>query len=801
VKTAPLRFVRVIRFLVSLAFAGGLGGLTPVSDSQAAGPASGSLCHRVNDDQAVVHLKAGTDLGVIQCLGIEHGKTRAFQMELFRRTTQGRRSEWFGHQELRTDFFLRLVDLRGHAQRIARELTVPTRAWLEAYASGVNQGFQRMDSSQSELLAQVGQERLEKWKVEDTLSLILLQSFDQTRKTFETEFEEASSAKTHGVTQAERWFRLEGLPWEVPILKPGEYTERSVREDPETEREGTREDEKAELPEGMQEARFPSRGFLPPFETSQEAAGSNNWALTPARSSSGRAWVANDPHLSLTHPSFWKMMHLEGHELNAIGVSFPGIPVIASGANLKVAWGLTNSYLKSADAVRVPWKDLASRVKREFPVIWIKVGGVKLPFFFKPFFRLPSGLPVLPILPEGSAGSELPEQERLVLRWSGFEVSASDIQSFFGFMFSQSAEEMDGLAKSAGVPSWSLIYGDTSGKIGYRVIGKIPRRRQSIPYGHERVTGKQLDRSQEWLSEDEIPHLIDPSRGFVATANQRPWDESRSAFQTGRAYSIAMRGFRIEEWLQARPTHDLESQRKLQCDTQVVDARFFVPLLTQKLKPILELLEESAVSPRLRTVFQGFLEWKDYSGDLECRLCGPYRRWMQRLFELEQGDERSLYRWLKEEPHLLTELRGRAWLRELELALEDLRVPSSAQSLHEFPAWGARHANPYRSVAAPYFAPGRTPSVPTPGDDHSVSPGTSDWDPQIGQFVHKSGASQRLLVHMSEVPEVYGMVPDTENDSVLQAYHQCRLERRRFPFDWKKADTGAFGKVDQWMLQ
>jgi len=148
----------------------------------------------------------------------------------------------------------------------------------------------------------------------------------------------------------------------------------------------------------------------------------------------------------------------------------------------------------------------------------------------------------------------------------------------------------------------------------------------------------------------------------------------------------------------------------------------------------------------------------------------------------------------------LTESRARTWLKELDLALEDLKVSPSTRSLEGFPTWGERHANPYRSLAAPYFAPGRTPAVPTPGDDHSVSPGTSDWDEQIGQFVHKSGASQRLLVHMSDTPEVYGMVPDTENDAILQAYHECRLERRRFPFDWNQAHSGAFGTVEQWIL-
>src|SRR5262249_3886209 len=92
--------------------------------------------------------------------------------------------------------------------------------------------------------------------------------------------------------------------------------------------------------------------------------GSNNWVVAPSRSAAGhdrhsgvaatcpaatgRAILCNDPHLRLTIPSIWYLMHLkaatattrpDGYEV--WGASIPGSPCVQLGHNRWISWGVT----------------------------------------------------------------------------------------------------------------------------------------------------------------------------------------------------------------------------------------------------------------------------------------------------------------------------------------------------------------------------------------------------------------------------------------------------------------------------
>ena len=76
--------------------------------------------------------------------------------------------------------------------------------------------------------------------------------------------------------------------------------------------------------------------------------GSNNWVVGPSKTASGRALLANDPHLGIGMPSVWFMNGLHCREVSeacpfdVAGVSFPGVPAVILGRNATIAWGATN---------------------------------------------------------------------------------------------------------------------------------------------------------------------------------------------------------------------------------------------------------------------------------------------------------------------------------------------------------------------------------------------------------------------------------------------------------------------------
>src|SRR5512145_2426170 len=92
----------------------------------------------VRDREGVPHIFARTTDDLYAALGFVHAQDRLWQMEMQRRTGQGRLSEIFGERTFGADVFLRTLDLYGHAERSFASLPAETVKALEAYTRGVN---------------------------------------------------------------------------------------------------------------------------------------------------------------------------------------------------------------------------------------------------------------------------------------------------------------------------------------------------------------------------------------------------------------------------------------------------------------------------------------------------------------------------------------------------------------------------------------------------------------------------------------------------------------------------------------
>src|SRR4051812_48789078 len=68
-------------------------------------------CEVYEDSQGLTHAKAPDETGAFACMGYVHARDRAWQMDYFRRISQGRTAEILGFDSLRTDFFMRLLGL------------------------------------------------------------------------------------------------------------------------------------------------------------------------------------------------------------------------------------------------------------------------------------------------------------------------------------------------------------------------------------------------------------------------------------------------------------------------------------------------------------------------------------------------------------------------------------------------------------------------------------------------------------------------------------------------------------------
>lgn len=653
------------------------------------------------------------------CFGYFHGKDRAWEMDYFRRVAQGRNAEIHGFSQLKSDLMMRLLDLPSMAEKVWNSFAEEKRSWLKSYTKGVNRGFETGKESKEfkdkDYLP-------EAWLPEHSLQILLLQSFDQTRKTFFRDYEEEKLKGKWG-EMAASLFDEDDLPWENTILKDGEYTKK----------ENIVKTTSYEFKPVELWGEFPT---LFGYES-----GSNNWVVSAKKSKTGKALLANDPHLDLKTPMFWYWISLKTPEHKMIGASVPGVPVIASGTNGKVAWGLTNSYLNSADVAII--KNLKDDQVESFrPTVYVKFFGLKLPFFFKSFEKLKTGHRILPL--------DLDRDDKLVLRWTGFSLTPQDFYPMLDIFRANSVKEMDRLTSEIGVPSWNFVFADTKGDIGYRLVGKTFKHEEKIPYGISSMTFDEFT-NEEYLDPSQQPHVLKPSRQYVYSANNRHWP-SDSKFYGGRGYSQSYRGLRIDELLK-NSKHNMESFSNIQCDRQVVDARFFL----QQIQKYLQL--------------DAFKNWSMVSEDSSTTL-PIYRRLMDLMMEKWNVNETALYR-------LLDKL-DRNKIQQLK-SLHKLAVEEVGGR-----TWGELHR-----VEFPHMSKNKdwkfSPDIPGIGDTHSVDPGTSKWNSDKKIYEQYSGASMRMIIEMDKTPKVWLTLPglnrnyDQASDkNPWEDWKSCRYTQLRF---------------------
>jgi penicillin amidase len=676
-------------------------------------------CETTFDQMNIPHVKTNSLDGFYYCFGLNHGRDRAWMMDFFRRAGQGRNAEVLGFSQLKSDLMMRLLDLPAFAEKLWSNFPLERKRVLEMYSAGVNEGFKTGKNSKEFVDMGVGPEA---WKPQHTVLVLLLQSFDQTRKAFFRDYEEEKSNEKWG-KEAPALFDEDDMPWENNILKEGEYQKgekkySSVR--------------KSSAPIKLW-ADFPSVFGL---ET-----GSNNWAVSSAKSSTGHAIFANDPHLDLKTPLFWYWMNIKAPGISLMGGSVPGVPAVISGTNGKVAWGLTNSYINSADAVFV--KDLKEDdIESIRPTVKIKFWFLQIPFFFKSFEKLKTGQRILPL--------ELENKNKIVLRWSGFSLKPEDIFSMFDLYKVENVTSFNDVATRIGLPSWNFAFADSKGDIGFRLVGKSYKHTGKTPFGIGTVTMDELQK-EEFLDPSERPHVLKPARNYVYTANNRHWPKD-SKYYGGRAYTSSIRAFRVDELLRDSK-HDAQSFKKIQCDRQVVDARFFMDKFQKYVdEPV-------------------FKNWSMLAEDSSTVL-PLYRRFFDLLLEKWSVNEYALYRILdKLSPTQIEEMKA-----ILKLAHKEVNGRN----------WGDIHRLnfPHLSKNTDWVF---SPDIAGVGDTYSVDPGTSKWNSDRKVYEQGSGASMRMIVELNKTPKIWLVLPGMNrnydqktNHSPWNAWKNCEFTEVEF---------------------
>lgn len=288
-----------------------------------------------------------------------------------------------------------------------------------------------------------------------------------------------------------------------------------------------------------------------------ELEGSNNWAVSPARTVTGRPILASDPHRAHAIPSLRSLIHLTMPGWDAIGYGESSSPGICMGHNGAAAWGLTICptdqedvyfYQTDGDKYRYEndWEPMTRRVET------FEVRGAPPQTRTLRFTR--HG----PVLATNATTA-------IALRsvWS-LPGTAGYMASLSG-MRARSLPEFRAAMDRWGAPTCNQVYADTTGAIARLTCGFVPRRRWT---GLLPVSG---DGTHEWdgvRRSGEMPSEADPATGFVYSANENnlPSDWDHAAAPVGFEWADPYRADRIRAVLAADAAHTLAASQALQTD-------------------------------------------------------------------------------------------------------------------------------------------------------------------------------------------------------------------------------------------
>ena len=277
------------------------------------------------DGRGVPHIVAQNEHDLFYAQGYAEGSDRLFQMDLLRRYVRGDLAEVFGSAALQADEEARAVPIRAMVDGQWNALDANQREILGAFSDGVNAAMDREPLPvEFRMLAY----KPAPWTPDDSLVVSMATVLDLIDDWNE-------------VARRDRAYRkggLAGLAARFPFTDP-------CYDAPVTGGLA------AMGPGPACTKRFALLGEL---GDTRRPLGSNEWAAGAGHTSTGRALLANDPHLGLRIPGVWYLLDLRAPGFHAAGASLPGSPGIVLGHNDRIAWAATNGTVATLSVFNAP---------------------------------------------------------------------------------------------------------------------------------------------------------------------------------------------------------------------------------------------------------------------------------------------------------------------------------------------------------------------------------------------------------------------------------------------------------------
>ncbi|WP_330206365.1 penicillin acylase family protein [Pseudomonas sp. AM14(2022)] len=506
-------------------------------------------------------------------LGYVHASDRINQMVTLRLLAQGRLAEMSGASMLDADRYMRAVNLKKSADELYKASSPRLKRFFEVYARGVNAYLFRYADKLPGDLAASGY-KPEYWKPEDSALIFALLNFSQSANLPE----EISSLVLAQTVSSDK------LAWLTPSAP----------------------DENLPLAEADKLQGLKLSGQIPGLtelsNASQQLAAvnllgastSNNWAIAPQRSRSGKSILASDSHGPLAAPSLWTFVQIRAPKYQAAGVTVAGLPMILGGFNGKVAWSATSVLGDNQDLFLEKIRRQGNSLTYEVNGKWQPLGVRNETYFVK------GQRPIREAVYETRHGALLNSAQAvqgngfgLALQTPSFTDDKS-LDAFFDLTRAQNVERASDASREIRAIALNMVFADAS-NIGWQVTGRFPNRRE----GEGLLPSPGWEGRYDWDGYADPmlhPYDQDPTQGWLGTANQRVIPHGYG-MQLSNSWAAPERGERLAE-LANSGKQDGRSVIAMQYDQTTTFAAklkkmFEAPGMKQPLKQAIDALPEA----------------------------------------------------------------------------------------------------------------------------------------------------------------------------------------------------------------
>jgi penicillin amidase len=472
----------------------------------------------LRDRWGVPHIYANNEHDLYFAQGFVHAQDRLFQMELNRRTGHGRLSELVGEAALDTDRAVRAFGFPRLAGADWEAAPPELRETLQAYAAGVN-AFLKSPTGKLPVEFTLLNFHPEPWTPLDSLAFSRVMIWQLSHAWF-------GEVIRAGLIEAVGAERAAELEIHYPTGNP------------------------ASLPQGIEFNRLDPDGKLTaltgPFL--DRGKGSNAWVVSPTRSATGSAVLCNDMHLKLSLPSLWYEAHLTGGDLQVSGVGLPGLPMILVGHNARIAWGMTLAFTDAEDLF-VEQFDPTDRLRYQAGQEWLKAEVIEERIEVKG--RKQAHIERVVVTRHGPVISDVigAPAKRLAVQSMALRPCPA-VQGWWMLNRAGNWDEFVAAMQKIEAPQLNVAYADVDDNIGYWVTGKVPVRAA----GDGSVPAPGWSDDHEWIGEvpfAEMPHALNPQRGFLVTCNHKIIDDDYPHF-LGNVWMNGYRAKRLEQLFTAK---------------------------------------------------------------------------------------------------------------------------------------------------------------------------------------------------------------------------------------------------------